>query len=147
MRILITAISLLLMTHPVLAQDQPRERPEVALAEIQPDEVPKVTPEKPMSFWMKHKLDYSKTMLESLTMGDFDELAETAEQMRVLGKIEGFVRRKNPAYRTQLKAFDLAAMELVRYAKQENADGATLAFNQMTTSCVACHSLLRKGVE
>ncbi len=108
---------------------------------------PQVTAEQPMSFWMQRKLDYSKSILESLTKGDYEKLGEDAEQMRLLGKIEGFVRRKNEDYRAQLRTFDYANQELVRQAKRNNAEGATLAFNQLTTSCVACHVLLREGVE
>ncbi len=67
--------------------------------------------------------------------------------MRLLGKIEGFVRRKNDDYRAQLRTFELSNQELVRQAKRKNSEGAALAFNQLTTSCVACHVLLREGVE
>ena len=67
--------------------------------------------------------------------------------MRVLGRIEGFVRRKNPDYRAQLRTFELANQELIRQGKRGNSEGATLAFNQLTTSCVACHALLREGIE
>ena len=107
-------------------------------------EVPKTTTERPMSFWMARKLDYSKQILESLTRGEFEKLAADAEQMRLLGKIEGFVRRQNDDYRAQQRAFDHANQELVRQAKRKNAEGAALAFNQLTTSCVACHVLLRE---
>ncbi len=109
--------------------------------------VPQVTVERPMSFWMERKLDYSKSILESLTKGDFDKLAKDSEQMRLLGRIEGFVRSKNESYRVQLRTFDMANQELVRQAKRHNAEGAALAFNQLTTSCVACHVMLREGVE
>ena len=109
--------------------------------------MPKGTAEQPISFWMEKKLDYSKSILESLTKGEFKQLALDAEQMRLLGKIEGFVRRKNESYRTQLRTFDSANLELVRQANRGNAEGAALAFNQLTTSCVACHVLLREGVE
>lgn len=109
--------------------------------------IPQVTAEWPMSFWMEKKLDHSKSILESLTKGDFDKLAEDAEQMRLLGRIEGFVRRKNENYRIQLRTFDMANQELARQANRGNAEGAALAFNQLTTSCVACHVLLREGVE
>ncbi len=115
--------------------------------EISEDRIPQVTVEQPMSFWMEKKLDFSKSILESLTKGDFDKLAKDAEQMRLLGRIEGFVRSKNESYRVQLRTFDMANWELVRQAKRHNAEGATLAFNQLTTSCVACHVLLREGVE
>jgi hypothetical protein len=100
-----------------------------------------------MSFWMSKKLDYSKSLLEQLTKGDFESLERDAIRMKALGKMEGLVRRKNPDYVTQLQTFDMAMAELVRHARKNNAEGSVLAFNQMTTSCVACHVLLRQGVE
>lgn len=109
--------------------------------------IPKVSIEKPMSFWMEKKLDYSKSILESLTKGDFGKLTKDAQQLRRLAKLEGFVRRKNANYRIQLRNFELANQELVRQADRKSAEGAALAFNQLTTSCVACHVLLREGVE
>jgi len=109
--------------------------------------IPQVTIQKPISYWMEAKLGYSKAILEDLTKGDFERLAQEATQMRLIGKMEGFVRRKNESYRNQLSAFDLANQELIRQAKLKNAEGATLAFNQLTTSCVSCHVLLRAGVE
>lgn len=111
------------------------------------DGIPQVTAERPMSFWMEKKLAYSKSVLESLTKGDFDQLAKQSERMRLLGKMEGLVRRNNENYRAQLQTFDMASQELVRQANRHNAEGAALAFNQLTTSCVACHVLLREGVE
>ena len=129
----------------LISQDAvPKESP---ATEGQADKVPQVTKEQPMSFWMERKLDHSKAILESLTKGEFEKLAMDADQMRLLGKIEGFVRRKNDNYRIQLRTFDFATQELVRQAKRHNAEGAALAFNQLTTSCVACHVLLREGVE
>ena len=110
-------------------------------------ETPKITSEKPMSFWMGAKLSASKSIFEALAKGDFEKLEVDAEQMRLIGKLEGFVRRKNPDYKTQLQTFELANQEIVRQAKRHNAEGAALAFNQLTTSCVACHVMLREGVE
>jgi len=104
---------------------------------------PSVTAEQPMSFWMEKKLDYSKRILEALTSGRYDEIEIQAEKMRVLGKIEGFVRGRSDSYATHLQSFDLAARELKRNAKAKNIEGATLAFNQLTTSCVTCHQSLR----
>jgi hypothetical protein len=109
--------------------------------------VPQVVDQQQMSFWMAQKLVYSKALLESLTMGDFDRLAEDAKQMRLLGKIEGFVRRKNADYRMQVNTFDVALQQLIASAEEEEIQGATTAFNQMTSSCVACHALLRKGID
>ncbi|MCY2976940.1 MAG: hypothetical protein NTW52_19965 [Planctomycetota bacterium] len=109
--------------------------------------IPQVSVQKPISYWMEAKLGYSKAILEDLTKGDFEKLADEAQQMRLIGKMEGFVRRKNESYRNQLSAFDIANQELIRQAKLGSAEGAALAFNQLTTSCVSCHVLLRAGVE
>ncbi len=107
-------------------------------------DVPRPNADRPMSFWMSKKLDFSKSILESLARGDFEKLADDAEQMRLIGRIEGFVRRQNDDYRAQQKAFEHATVELIRQSKRKNAEGAGLAFNQLTTSCVACHVLLRE---
>jgi hypothetical protein len=113
----------------------------------QDEKIPAETAEQPMSFWMSKKLDYSKSMLEQLTKGDFDSLEREARKLRSLGKMEGFIRRRNADYVTQLQTFDMAISELIRHSNKGSAEGAVLAFNHMTTSCVACHQLLRQGVE
>ena len=53
-------------------------------------EPPKVTKEKPISFWMAKKLDYSQEMLKVLTFGDFKSLETHATQdvrPRPIGRI------------------------------------------------------------
>lgn len=109
------------------------------------DDIPQVTKEHPVSFWMERKLELSKSILESLTKADFAALEKSSEQLRVLGKMEAFVRRKNDDYRAQLRNFELATNDLIRQSKRKNAEGATLAFNQLTTSCVACHVIIREN--
>ena len=101
--------------------------------------------EKPSeSVWMKKKLDYSKDILEGITTENFESVQRAATAMQRLSELEGFVRRKDTkAYRTQLAAFEFANEELLRQADKRNIDGATLAFTQLTLSCVNCHKQLR----
>jgi hypothetical protein len=148
MRTFILALGIGVMSLVGYCQQEasPPTTPSVPPKKAKPEETPKVTIEKPMSFWMAKKLEYSKSILESLTKGDFAKLATDAELMQRLGKVEGFVRR-NKDYQTQLHSFEVANQELVRNALRRNVEGATLAFNQLTTSCVACHSMLREGIE
>lgn len=105
------------------------------------------TTEQTEDFWMRQKLEYSKAILQSLTSGEFDKLATEAEKMRRLSKIEGFVRRRNQAYREQLEAFNRANGALVLAAEKADATGSLRAFHQLTSSCVACHQLLRNERE
>lgn len=95
------------------------------------------------SYWMKKKLELSQNVLAGLTKSDFEVISENAEKMRNLNRFESFVRRRTPAYRTQLRLFQHANAELVRTAEAKNIEGATLAFTQLTTSCVNCHKQLR----
>lgn len=95
------------------------------------------------SYWMTKKLELSQNVLAGLTKSDFEMIAENAEKMRDLNRFESFVRRRTPAYRTQLRLFQHANAELVRTAEAKNIEGATLAFTQLTTSCVNCHKQLR----
>lgn len=147
MRTLLLVLGTGMMTLVAYCQQEPIA-PKIPLDAKQSaeEEVPKVTAEKSMSFWMAKKLELSKGILESLTKGDFEMMAKDAERMQRLGRMEGLVRR-NKDYQTQMNTFRLANQELIRHSQRRNVEGATLAFNQLTTSCVACHTMLREGVE
>jgi hypothetical protein len=101
--------------------------------------------DQPTSFWMQKKLEYSKNILAGITTADFDMIVENAESMRRLSSIEGFIRGRTPGYRTQLQIFEETADEIIRQGKNDNADGAALAFTQLTISCVNCHKRLRES--
>jgi hypothetical protein len=100
--------------------------------------------EKQPSGWMKLKLDYSQKILVGLAKADFDQIVQSADAMRSLTTIEGFVRGRVPGYATQLEIFKDANTELIKQAKRDNVEGAALAFTQVTLSCVNCHKKLRE---
>ena len=97
-----------------------------------------------MSFWMAKKLDHSQGILRALAESDFEAIAEHAHQLQRLNKVEGFVRRRNPEYTAHVQYFARISKELGQQAEQENIEGTTLAFNQLTVSCVRCHQTLRQ---
>src|SRR5262249_25772808 len=105
---------------------------------MQADDKPPADKGQPMSFWMTKKLEYSQNILAGLATGDFDKIVANAQSMRNLSKIEGFVRGQTPGYRSQLHLFEESTDEIIRQAKKDNVEGATLAFAQLTFSCVNC---------
>ncbi len=119
--------------------------PAVIEKQVDPTALPVVTKEQPMSFWMEKKLEYARDMLGALAAGEFDEIESQADRMRLVGKIEGFVRGRSPSYASHLQSFDLATGELKRQAHAKSIEGAMLAFNQLTTSCVTCHQTVREA--
>ncbi len=134
--VLILSIASSLLANGLHAQDAQKPVPQ--------EPVPQVTSERPMSFWMAQKIDLSKKILESLTKEDFSALEADAKQLRTLGKIEGFVRRQDTTYSRYQQQFDSALLDVANQARNHNVEGATLAFNQLTTSCVICHKRLRQ---
>lgn len=118
----------------------------VCTAATTPADPPKKPPQKeqPLSFWMEKKMEYSQDILRGLVRGDFEKVAEKAEQMRVVSKIEGWIRGKKPGYRAQLQVFEFANNEILRQSRAKNLEGTTMAFQQMTASCVSCHRILRE---
>jgi hypothetical protein len=95
------------------------------------------------SLWMKNKLVFSQNILAGLTESDFDKIRKNAEAMNFLGYLEKWLRADMPAYKYQVSHFEFANHELIRQAKEKNLDGATLAYNQLTVSCVQCHKIVR----
>ncbi len=114
-------------------------------AQDQKDKKPQVTTDaqKPFDFWMTVKLEKSQEIFAALTKADYQTIAESASTLEMLSKIEGFVRKRNLAYGTQLRTFEFAVKEIQKQSEKENIEGVVLGFNQLTLSCVNCHKQLR----
>jgi hypothetical protein len=95
------------------------------------------------SLWMKKKLDFSQKIFVGLTRGDLEMVRDNAEGMEVIGYLEKSDYARLPGYPQQVRYFDAANKELIRQARAKNIRGATLAYTQLTLSCVECHNLIR----
>jgi hypothetical protein len=95
------------------------------------------------SFWMEKKLEYSQRMIRGLATEDLDDVAKAGRSMASLSQFERWVRGGVPEYRNQLTLFQTANRELIRAAESKNLDGATIAYLQLTLSCVNCHKVVR----
>jgi hypothetical protein len=95
------------------------------------------------SVWMKQKLAASQNVLGGLTKGEYDTIAKNANSMLAIGYLEKWVRADIPEYRKLLKDFEFANKALVEAARDKNLDKATIAYVQLTFSCVDCHKIVR----
>lgn len=95
---------------------------------------------------MEKKLKFSKEILEAVVKEDFPEMSANAEGLLELAKTQ-WIENDTPEYRSQLKDFWIVLEGLKSSAKEKNGDGATLAYVQMTLSCVKCHKYLRKSAK
>jgi len=99
--------------------------------------------EKQSSVWMKEKLGASQNILGGLTKADFDAIRLNAESMLFVGYLEKWVRADTPEYKNMMRDFEFANKALVHASREKNLDGATLAYVQLTLSCVNCHKVVR----
>lgn len=101
---------------------------------------------KPQRQLMQKKLEHSREVLAGLSTEDFARVAENAQALERLTN-QQWVAVESEPYRMHLKNFRFAASELHRFAGDKNLEGATLAYLQMTMSCIDCHKYLRRGAE
>jgi hypothetical protein len=92
---------------------------------------------------MKQKLEASQNILAGLTEADFGKVRTNAEALSFLGYLEKWAHADTPNYKRQMLYYDYANRDLIRQAKEKNLDGAILAYNQLTASCVQCHQIIR----
>jgi hypothetical protein len=98
---------------------------------------------KKASVWMKAKLDFSRKIQAGLIEADFNKIAENAKALNVASFLEVLFRLDRKDYKQQVQQFVYANEELIRQAEAKNLYGATLAYNQLTISCVQCHQIIR----
>lgn len=97
------------------------------------------------SIWMQQKLKHSQKIFEAMVLGDAFAVEDAARNLKLINRLESFVKGRHKGYRTQLRAFQFANEEILKGAREKNIDRITLGYNQMTLSCVACHKQLRNG--
>jgi hypothetical protein len=96
--------------------------------------------------FMRTKLEYSKKVLEGLTLEDYDAIAKGAKALRLLSQAAEWEVPTIPNatdYVSLTREFQLLTDEMALKASQKNIDGATLAYLRLTMNCVNCHKYVR----
>jgi cytochrome c556 len=94
---------------------------------------------------MRQKVAYSQQVLVGITQGDYGLIANNAEKLVELSNKTNWYSRQVPEYELFLNEFRRRAQEVREAGKQKNLDSASLAYVQMTLSCVSCHKFIRKS--
>lgn len=98
--------------------------------------------EKLKSF-MRAKLKHSQNVLDGLVNEDFTAIAKNGQALSLMSLESTWEVLQTEKYLQHSTEFRRAADALSKAAKDENIDGATLAYVDMTMSCVACHKYVR----
>ncbi|WP_145372268.1 hypothetical protein [Maioricimonas rarisocia] len=95
---------------------------------------------------MERKLVATQQILTSLTREDYAAMQSAADDLLELAR-QQWTTDESPRYRAHLKDFWITLEGVSEAAEEKKLDGATLAYVQMTISCVKCHKYLRQPVE
>jgi len=96
-----------------------------------------------MKAFMRKKLEASQSILEGLAMEDFDLIARGAKQLKATSTAAEFLVIHDPLYAENADEFRRIIDKMEKAAKEKRIDGATLAYMDMTMSCVECHKYVR----
>ena len=91
------------------------------------------------------KLQHAQKLLEGIATAKFDKIEKHAEELARISKTaEWLAAHKTPRYEMFSNEFQRAAEDISRKAKDKNIDGVTLAYFDLTRSCVRCHQHVRE---
>jgi hypothetical protein len=96
--------------------------------------------------FMRQKLEFSKLVLEGITLENYDMIAKNARALRLLSRAALWELPTIPnaeEYVIYTGEFQRLCDDLSKNAKAKNIDGATIAYLGLTMSCVNCHKYVR----
>lgn len=94
---------------------------------------------------MQQKVAYSQQALVGIALEDYGLIANNAEKLVELSNKTNWYSRQVPEYELFLNEFRRNAQQLKEAGQQKNLDAASLAYVQMTLSCVSCHKFIRRS--
>lgn len=101
--------------------------------------------DKAVNQFMQQKLTHSQEVLEGLVTEDFDQIEKAAANMHTLSQAAEWQVIRTPTYDLFSKEFQTACTQLEKAAKEENVDGASLAWIRVTMTCLSCHKHIRNA--
>lgn len=96
--------------------------------------------------FMRKKLEYSKNVLEGLSVEDFAMIAKNAKALKAMSEAAAWRDSMIPNVKDYLPYtidFQRQTDDLLQAAEKRNLDGASLAYIQTTLTCVRCHKYAR----
>jgi hypothetical protein len=92
---------------------------------------------------MREKLGHSQRILEAILTSKFALLESEIDALAKVTEAPAWRALQGPEYLRQSEAFLKALRELRAAAKDHDLDGAAVLYNELTTSCFACHRYMK----
>ncbi len=137
---LIFIFSTVIMSIPPAVQEQESPattKSNVAAQDQDPDRVARRD-------FMRTKLMYSQNVLEGLTRGNFNLIKTGVDEIQSITAGEQWVAIDTDEYRKLTEEFKTATKRLKDAAETGNIEATALRYYELSTSCIDCHTHIRK---
>lgn len=92
---------------------------------------------------MERKLKHAQNLLNGLALKDFDQIVKEADALIAVREEATWKINETEQYLRHSNAFLEQLQKIKKSASNKNLDGATLAYVDMTMTCIKCHETLR----
>lgn len=92
---------------------------------------------------MFQKLSHTQLILQSLMIGDNKNLLKSLEQLKNLAVATTWYKNDNEVFQRYSSNFREAIDKMTEYQKKGNQEGVSMAYIQLTLSCMNCHEKIR----
>ena len=103
-------------------------------------------PRKGLSKFMRQKLEASSTVLEGLCTEDLELVSQGSKVLLQMSHEERWRVSADMLYRRYSNEFSSAVEELLKESEDQDMDGTSLAWVNVTMKCLKCHEWVRNTV-
>jgi len=93
---------------------------------------------------MRKKLEHAQKLLEGIAVNDLKKVDDNAGDLMTLSKVAEFRALKTLDYERHSNDFRRTLDDMRRGVKNKNLEAVTLAYMDMTMTCVRCHTHVRE---
>src|SRR5262249_57665905 len=97
-----------------------------------------------MTKLMRKKLEHAQKLLEGIAIDDLKKVDDNAGDLMTLSELAEFRALKTLDYERHTNDFRRTLDDMRRGAKNKNLEAVTLAYMDMTMTCVRCHTHVRE---
>ena len=96
-----------------------------------------------LSELMQQKLEHSQALLAAVVLGDHVGVERYANELMLISEASTWSPLQTPEYLHYASDFRESTSALIEEANARNLDGVSLAYMEMTLTCVQCHKHVR----
>ena len=93
---------------------------------------------------MKAKVAHAQAVLEGIALEDFDQIHDNARSLMALSRSADWLVHRTIAYEIYSEEFKRITQRLQIHAEKHNLHAVTLAYMELTMTCVKCHTHMRQ---